>query len=71
LPLARLRARGELMEIRAAELRFQQEETAAYLNEVMDLRLASPDIELLEDRTEGWITALRLLSDRPSVSSIC
>ncbi len=60
LPLARLRARGELAEIRAADLRFTAEEAAAYLNEVMGLELAARDVAALEGRTEGWIAALQL-----------
>ncbi len=60
LPLARLRARGELAEIRAAELRFTADEAAAYLNEVMGLALTAPDVAALEARTEGWIAALQL-----------
>ena len=60
LPLARLRARGELVEIRAADLRFTPEEAAAYLNEVMGLDLAARDVAALEGRTEGWIAALQL-----------
>jgi LuxR family transcriptional regulator, maltose regulon positive regulatory protein len=60
LPLARLRGRGELTEIRAAELRFTPEEAAAYLNEVMGLDLAARDVAALEARTEGWIAALQL-----------
>jgi LuxR family maltose regulon positive regulatory protein len=60
LPLARLRARGELVEIRAADLRFTSDEAAAYLNETMRLDLAARDIAALEGRTEGWIAALQL-----------
>ena len=60
LPLARLRARGELVEIRAADLRFTPDEAAAYLNEVMGLDLTAPDVAALEGRTEGWIAALQL-----------
>jgi LuxR family transcriptional regulator, maltose regulon positive regulatory protein len=60
LPLARLRARGELVEIRAADLRFTPEEAAAYLNEVMGLDLDASDVAALEVRTEGWIAALQL-----------
>ena len=60
LPLARLRARGELVEIRAADLRFTPDEAAAYLNEVMGLDLAAGDVAALEARTEGWIAALQL-----------
>ena len=60
LPLARLRARGELAEIRAAELRFTPDEAAAYLNEMMGLQLSARDVAALEARTEGWIAALQL-----------
>jgi LuxR family maltose regulon positive regulatory protein len=60
LPLARLRARGELVEIRAADLRFTPEEAAAYLNEMMGLALGAADVAALEGRTEGWIAALQL-----------
>ena len=60
LPLARLRARGELAEIRAAELRFTPDEAAAYLNEMMGLQLTARDVVALEGRTEGWIAALQL-----------
>src|SRR5438132_5590736 len=60
LPLARLRARGELVEIRAADLRFTPDEAAAYLNEAMGLDLTARDLAALEERTEGWIAALQL-----------
>ena len=60
LPLARLRARGELAEIRAAELRFTPDEAAAYLNGMMGLQLTARDVAALEARTEGWIAALQL-----------
>ncbi len=60
LPLARLRARGELVEIRAADLRFTPDEAAAYLNEAMGLALTASDVAALEARTEGWIAALQL-----------
>jgi LuxR family maltose regulon positive regulatory protein len=60
LPLARLRARGELVETRAAELRFTTDEAAAYLNEMMGLQLTARDVAALEGRTEGWIAALQL-----------
>src|SRR5579863_8821985 len=59
-PLARLRARGELAEIRAAELRFTPDEAAAYLNGTMGLQLTARDVAALEARTEGWIAALQL-----------
>jgi LuxR family maltose regulon positive regulatory protein len=60
LPLARLRARGELAEIRAADLRFTPDEAAAYLKDTMGLDLAAPVVAALEGRTEGWIAALQL-----------
>ena len=60
LPLARLRGRGELVEIRAADLRFTPGEAAAYLNGVMGLVLTAADVAALEGRTEGWIAALQL-----------
>jgi LuxR family transcriptional regulator, maltose regulon positive regulatory protein len=60
LPLARLRARGDLVEVRAADLRFTLAEVAAYLNDVVGLDLADSDIATLEGRTEGWIAALQL-----------
>ena len=59
-PLARLRALGELVEIRAADLRFTDDEAVVYLNEVMGLDLTSADVAALEARTEGWIAALQL-----------
>ncbi|MDT3438785.1 MULTISPECIES: LuxR C-terminal-related transcriptional regulator [unclassified Pseudofrankia] len=60
LPLARLRARGELVEIRAANLRFTLDEVAAYFNEASGLNLAKKDLAALEGRTEGWAAALQL-----------
>ena len=60
LPLARLRARGELVEVRAADLRFTAAEAAAYLNGSMGLELTGADVATLEGRTEGWIAALQL-----------
>lgn len=59
-PLARLRARGELKELRSADLRFNLSEAGMFLNEVMNLQLTSNDISALEERTEGWITGLQL-----------
>jgi LuxR family maltose regulon positive regulatory protein len=59
LPLARLRARGQLVEVRAADLRFTDEETAAYFDG-MGLRLSADEVVALEGRTEGWIAALQL-----------
>ncbi|RNL57348.1 helix-turn-helix transcriptional regulator [Arthrobacter oryzae] len=60
LPLSRWRARGELVELRAAELRFTSEEATAYLNDVSGLDLSAVDVEALEQRTEGWAAALQL-----------
>ncbi|MDQ2740846.1 MAG: LuxR C-terminal-related transcriptional regulator [Chloroflexota bacterium] len=60
LPLARLRARGQLTELRAAGLRFTPSEAADFLNQVMGLNLSMADIAALEDRTEGWIAGLQL-----------
>lgn len=60
LPLARLRARGELVEVRAADLRFTREEVTAYLTGTMGLALDAGDVAALEERTEGWIAALQL-----------
>jgi LuxR family maltose regulon positive regulatory protein len=60
LPLARLRARGQLTELRAADLRFTPEEAAGFLNEVMHLELSAGQIAALEARTEGWIAGLQL-----------
>jgi LuxR family maltose regulon positive regulatory protein len=60
LPLARLRARGQLTELRAADLRFTPAESAEFLNRVMGLNLSAEDIAALESRTEGWIAGLQL-----------
>jgi LuxR family maltose regulon positive regulatory protein len=60
LPLARLRSRGQLTELRAADLRFTPAETADFLNQVMGLNLSAEDIAALETRTEGWIAGLQL-----------
>ena len=60
LPLARLRARGQLTELRAADLRFAPDEAAAFLNRAMGLDLAAGEIAALEARTEGWIAGLQL-----------
>jgi len=60
LPLARLRARGHLTEVRAIDLRFTPSEAAAFLTQVMGLNLSAQDIAALETRTEGWIAGLQL-----------
>ena len=72
LPLARLRAGGELVEIRARDLRFTVEETTAYLNDVGGLVVATDDVAALESRTEGWAAALQLaalsMKDRDDIA---
>jgi LuxR family maltose regulon positive regulatory protein len=60
LPLARLRARSQLTELRAADLRFTLGEAAGFLTEVMGLNLSAENIAALEERTEGWIAGLQL-----------
>jgi ATP/maltotriose-dependent transcriptional regulator MalT len=60
LPVARLRARGELVEVRAADLRFTADEAEAFLNEVMELHLDPGLVAALEARTEGWAAGLQL-----------
>lgn len=59
-PIARFRARNQLVEVRAHDLRFTTEEAAAFLNQVMGLNLSADDIAALETRTEGWIAGLQL-----------
>ncbi|MGY1747335.1 helix-turn-helix transcriptional regulator, partial [Blastococcus sp. SYSU D00695] len=72
LPLARLRARGELVEVRAADLRFTADEVSAYLTGAMGLPLTADDVAALDARTEGWIAALQLaalsMQDRDDVA---
>ena len=60
LALARMRGRGELLEVRAADLRFTPAESAAYLTATMGLVLTAQDVAALDMRTEGWIAALQL-----------
>jgi LuxR family maltose regulon positive regulatory protein len=60
LPVSRLRGRGELAELRAADLRFTADEAAAFLNGVMGLQLAAQELAALGARTEGWIAGLQL-----------
>jgi len=60
LPLARLRARGQLLEMRTAGLRFTPDETASFLNEAMRLELSPQGVAALEERTEGWVAGLQL-----------
>ena len=59
LPLARLRGRGELTELRASDLRFSTDEAAAFFIEMMGSPLAADDVAALETRTEGWIAGLQ------------
>ena len=60
LPLPRYRVQGQLLELRAADLRFTAAETAVFLNQVMGLTLAADEIAALESRTEGWIAGLQM-----------
>ncbi|SDS77835.1 LuxR C-terminal-related transcriptional regulator [Microterricola viridarii] len=73
LPVARLRARGELTELRAGELRFTPAEAAEFLNTAMGLSLSQEDVAALETRTEGWIAGLQLaalsMRDRADASA--
>jgi LuxR family maltose regulon positive regulatory protein len=59
-PLARMRARGEMAELRAGDLRFTVAEATAFFNDVMGLDLSPEDIAALESRTEGWIAGLHM-----------
>ena len=60
LPLARLRARGQLTELRGADLRFTPSEAAEFLGRVMNLDLSAEQVAALDARTEGWIAGLQL-----------
>ncbi|HEU5316560.1 MAG TPA: LuxR C-terminal-related transcriptional regulator, partial [Chloroflexota bacterium] len=74
LPLGRIRARGELAEVRADDLRFTDEEAGTFLTRVLGLGLAPADIARLQARTEGWPAALYLaalsLRGRSDVSAV-
>jgi LuxR family maltose regulon positive regulatory protein len=59
LPLARLRARGQLTEVRGSELRFSTEEAETFLHTVMRFDLSSDEVAVLQSRTEGWIAGLQ------------
>ena len=59
-PVARLRARNQLTEIRAHDLRFSADEAAAFLTQVMGLELSTEQVTMLEARTEGWIAGLQI-----------
>lgn len=60
LPIARMRARGHLSEIRMTDLRFTADEAAKFLNSIMNLHLSADDVAFLEAKTEGWIAGLHL-----------
>lgn len=60
VPLARLRVRGQLTELRATDLRFTPDEAAEFLSQAMGLSLSMEDVNTLEQRTEGWIAGLQL-----------
>jgi LuxR family maltose regulon positive regulatory protein len=60
LPLSRLRARGQMVDVRQTDLRFTMEETTDFLRRVMQLELSSADLTALHRRTEGWIAGLQL-----------
>ena len=60
LPLPKLRARAQMAEIRAADLRFTTDEASAFLRDVMGLTLSTQDVAALEEITEGWVVALQL-----------
>ena len=60
LPLARLRSRNQLTELRAADLRFTPSEAAEFLNQMMGFNLTMGEVAILEARTEGWIAGLQL-----------
>ena len=59
-PLARFRVRNQMIEVRAQDLRFTNEEAASFLNSMMGLDLSPIDIKALEERTEGWVAGLQL-----------
>ncbi|HET9496673.1 MAG TPA: helix-turn-helix transcriptional regulator, partial [Chloroflexia bacterium] len=72
LPLARLRARGALTELRAADLRFTPEEAAVFLEEILGFQLSMEDVAALDARTEGWVAGLQLaalaMKDRDDIT---
>ena len=73
LPLPRLRVRDQVVELRAADLRFTLSEASDFLSRTMDLSLAAEDVSQLESRTEGWIAGLQLaalsLKDHPDATA--
>jgi LuxR family transcriptional regulator, maltose regulon positive regulatory protein len=60
LPLARLRARGQMVELRTADLRFTADEAGQFLNDVMGLHIDIESVLALEERTEGWVAGLQM-----------
>lgn len=60
LPIARMRAQGQMVEIRVADMRFRQSEIAEFMNQIMEFELVEKNISALEMRTEGWIAGLKL-----------
>jgi LuxR family maltose regulon positive regulatory protein len=72
LPLARLRVRGKMVELRAADLRFTESEATQFLNDVMGLHMGAESVTMLEKRTEGWIAGLQMaalsMRDRKDIS---
>lgn len=68
LPLATLRAQNQLIEIDAEALRFDMQETKAFLDSTKPGVLEIPDVQLLQRKTEGWPAALRIISSMPSQS---
>lgn len=60
LPLSRLRARGQMVELRTADLRFTTREAEQFLNQVMGLSIDERSVALLEERTEGWVAGLQM-----------
>src|SRR5512139_154142 len=72
LPLARMRARGQLVELRVNDLTFTEAEATYFLNDVMGLHLDAGSVAILEERTEGWIAGLQMaalsMRDRKDIS---
>ncbi|MBV9257655.1 MAG: LuxR family transcriptional regulator, partial [Ktedonobacteraceae bacterium] len=62
LPLARLRVSGRLLELRAADLRFNREEIVIFMNRQTDVTLSAEEVALIEERTAGWATGLQLMA---------
>ncbi|MEJ2596977.1 MAG: tetratricopeptide repeat protein [Anaerolineales bacterium] len=60
LPLARLRGRGQLNELRSADLRFNDEEAATFMQEVLSKDLSPEDVSALANKTEGWVAGLQM-----------